>query len=41
VEFGGHGSSVAAPIAKEVLKRYVLLERGGEEQLAYAPGGKP
>jgi penicillin-binding protein 2 len=41
VEFGGHGSSVAAPIAKEVLKRYVLLERGGEEPLAYASGGKP
>jgi penicillin-binding protein 2 len=34
VEFGGHGSSVAAPIAKEVIKRYVLLEREYARQMA-------
>jgi penicillin-binding protein 2 len=28
VEFGEHGSSVAAPIVKEVMKAFVLAERG-------------
>ncbi len=27
VEFGGHGSSVAAPLSKEIMKQYVLSER--------------
>jgi penicillin-binding protein 2 len=33
VEFGMHGSSAAAPIAKEVLKKYVLEERSGRPQM--------
>jgi penicillin-binding protein 2 len=36
VEFGEHGSSMAAPIAKEIIRRYVLLNREGESQLADA-----
>ncbi len=33
VEFGMHGSSAAAPIAKEVMKRYVLAEWAKPSQL--------
>jgi penicillin-binding protein 2 len=36
VEFGMHGSSAAAPIAKDVMKRYVLLERGENLPMADA-----
>ncbi len=38
VEFGMHGSSIAAPIAKEVMKRYVLEERARNGQ---PPTGNP
>lgn len=36
VEFGEHGSGTAAPIAKEVMKRYILKERGETTQIADA-----
>ncbi|RPH96097.1 penicillin-binding protein 2 [candidate division KSB1 bacterium] len=36
IEFGEHGSSAAAPVAKEIMKRFVLLEREGESQTAEA-----
>jgi penicillin-binding protein 2 len=41
VEFGMHGSSAAAPIAKEVMKRYVLNEQAAEKQRLAEAGGKP
>jgi penicillin-binding protein 2 len=34
IEFGEHGSSAAAPVAKEIIKRYVLLEREYARQMA-------
>jgi penicillin-binding protein 2 len=41
VEFGMHGSSAAAPIAKEVMKRYVLNEQAAEKEKLAEAGGKP
>ncbi|MDD5088589.1 MAG: penicillin-binding protein 2 [bacterium] len=34
IEFGEHGSSVAAPISKEIMKRYVLTEQPERAELA-------
>ncbi|HEY3295895.1 MAG TPA: penicillin-binding protein 2 [bacterium] len=41
VEFGMHGSSAAAPIAKDVMKRYVLEERAREGQSPQASPPEP
>ncbi|MFZ5434585.1 MAG: penicillin-binding protein 2 [Calditrichota bacterium] len=36
IEFGEHGSSAAAPVSKEIMKRFVLKERGEDKPLADA-----
>lgn len=38
VEFGEHGSSAAAPLAKEIMKAFVLKERGLTDSAAVAAG---
>jgi penicillin-binding protein 2 len=38
VEFGMHGSSMAAPIAKDIMKQFVLSERAGTNDVAMAGG---